>query len=205
MGGAATVHAASQIALAAASRAALAVAALRASALAALHAGARLRAAAIAALGAVLGERIGKFLHIFLLSAHVAFGFFGSDALNFIGQSPRRAGGFLHVLLGHARQLDLGVGGHARNVLLIGAQLVSGRLGAGSSGADDVGLTVSGQQLLAGLSGLFQHGLGQLDVQVAQLLERLKQRLRHVIHKRNLCINVRTYGGSYSLGIWKHK
>ncbi len=135
-------------------------------------------------------ERIGVLACGFLLGAQAAFGLLAGVARHFLGQGLGSAAGVLQVLLGDAGQLDLGVGRQAGDVLLVGAQLVAGRLGARCGGAQQFGLAVGVQHLLAGQGGFFQHGLDQLDVQVEHLLEGLEHRLGHVIQERGLGIDV---------------
>jgi hypothetical protein len=125
-------------------------------------------------------------------------------ARHLVGQRARGAGGVLHVLLRHARQLDLGVGRQARDVLLVGAQLVRRGLRARRGGAQQLGLAVRAQHLLARQRRFLQHRLHQLDVQVAHLLERCEQRLRHSVQECGLRIDVGFHCWSNRLWKWIH-
>src|SRR5471030_2936393 len=154
---------------------------------------------------AMADERIGEAFHRILVAAQRFFRFFRRDASHFVGQGLGGAAGFLHVLFRHFGQIDLGVGGDARQMLLVGAQLLGGGLGMGGGGGNRLRRTVGGDDVLASRCAFFQQGLSQLDVQVAVLLNGTEQGLRHVVKERQLGFHMGFGCWGDNLRKWVHR
>ena len=104
------------------------------------------------------------------------------------------------MLLGYAGLFNLGFGHDAGKMLLVGAQLFSGWLGACSRCRNDICWTISSKKLLPCNISLFKQSLAQLDVRFHDVLDRTRPRLGHVIQESYLGVQMCTNCGSDRLG-----
>jgi hypothetical protein len=107
--------------------------------------------AALIAVGTVLVvglERLGDALHASAACARFS-PFLPTPCAPLLPPGLGRAARFIHMLLGHVGQFDLRIGGQARQLLLILAQLLGGRLARGGN-LERIFDALDRQQVLAG-------------------------------------------------------